>query len=285
MTHLFRSLIFVPGNNLRFLEKAKTFSADIVCFDLEDSVPDSEKKNARNLIKDALKNRSQYSAEVYVRTNSPSSGKIPDDLQEIVQKGIDGIVIPKVNDAKEIKKIEKTLASFEKKRKIQRIDLMPSIESAQGVTNTHEISLASKRISALIFGVFDLLNDLGIEYSKQPEGAKYARAKIPLEARSAGVHALDGIWQDLKDEKGLIADCKIGKSLGYVGKTIIHPDQISITHKAFHPNKIEIEWAKKVCHTYEKSVNKGKGATTVDGKMIDEVHYKQAKALLEIIKR
>ncbi|MCH8996362.1 MAG: CoA ester lyase, partial [Thaumarchaeota archaeon] len=106
MTRLFRSLIFVPGNNLRFLEKAKTLSADVVCFDLEDSVPDSEKKNARTLIKDALKTRSQYSSNVYVRTNSPISGKIPDDLKEIVQKGIDGIVIPKVNNAKELKKIE-----------------------------------------------------------------------------------------------------------------------------------------------------------------------------------
>jgi citrate lyase subunit beta/citryl-CoA lyase len=285
MARLFRSLIFVPGNNSRFLEKAKTLSADIVCFDLEDSVPDSEKKNARKLIKDALKTRSQYSSEVYVRTNSPISGKILDDLEEIVQKGIDGIVIPKVNNAKELKKIEKTLASLEKKRKLDSIELIPSIESAEGVTNTHEIALASKRISALIFGVFDLLNDLGIEYTKQPEGAKYARAKIPLEARSAGVNALDGIWQDLKDEKGLIEDCKIGKSLGYVGKTIIHPDQISIAHDAFHPNNLEIVWAKKVCESYEKSINKRKGATTVDGKMIDEVHYKQAKALLELINR
>lgn len=284
MAQLFRSLIFVPGNNSRFLEKAKKLSADIVCFDLEDSVPDSEKKTARKLIKDALKTRSEYLSQVYVRTNSPISGKIPDDLKEIVQKGIDGIVIPKVNNAKELKKIEKTLSSLEKKRKLSKIELMPSIESSEGVTNTHKIASASKRISALIFGVFDLLNDLGIEYTKQPEGAKYARAKIPLDARSAGVYALDAIWQDLKDEKGLIEDCKIGKSLGYVGKTIIHPDQISITNKAFYPNNLEIEWAKKVCDSYEKSINKGKGATTVDGKMIDEVHYKRAKSLLELEK-
>jgi citrate lyase subunit beta/citryl-CoA lyase len=284
MAQLFRSLIFVPGNNSRFLEKAKTLSADIVCFDLEDSVPNSEKKNARKLIQDALKIRSQYSSEVYVRTNSPVSGKIPDDLAEIVQKGIDGIVIPKVNNAKELKKIEKTLASIEKRQKLRPIGLIPSIESAEGVYNTFEIASASKRISAVVFGVFDLLNDLGIEYTKQPEGAKYARAKIPLDARAAGVFALDAIWQDIKDEKGLNEDCNIGKNLGYVGKTIIHPDQISITHQAFHPNKTEIEWAEKVCIIYEKSTEKGKGATTVDGKMIDEVHYKRAKALLQLVK-
>jgi len=285
MSRLFRSLIFVPGNNPRFLEKAKTLSADIVCFDLEDSVPDSEKKNARNLIKDALKTRSQYTSEIYVRTNSPTSGKIQDDLKEIVQKGIDGIVIPKVNNAIELKKIEKTLALLEKKHKLQPIGLIPSIESAEGVANTHEIASASKRISAIVFGVFDFLNDMGIEYTKQPEGAKFARAKIPIEAKAVGVYALDAIWQDLKDEKGLIEDCKIGKSLGYVGKTIIHPDQILIIHKTFHPNKTELEWAEKVCNTYEKSTKKGKGATTVDGKMIDEVHYKRAKALLDLANR
>lgn len=285
MSRLFRSLIFVPGNNPRFLEKAKTLSADIVCFDLEDSVPDSEKKNARNLIKDALKTRSQYTSEIYVRTNSPTSGKIQDDLKEIVQKGIDGIVIPKVNNARELKKIEKTLALLEKKQKLQPIGLIPSIESAEGVANTHEIASASKRISAIVFGVFDFLNDMGIEYTKQPEGAKFARAKIPIEAKAVGVYALDAIWQDLKDEKGLIEDCKIGKSLGYVGKTIIHPDQILIIHKTFHPNKTELEWAEKVCNTYEKSTKKGKGATTVDGKMIDEVHYKRAKSLLDLANR
>jgi len=285
MSRLFRSLIFVPGNNPRFLEKAKTLSADIVCFDLEDSVPDSEKKNARNLIKNALKTRSQYTSEIYVRTNSPTSGKIQDDLKEIVQKGIDGIVIPKVNNAIELKKIEKTLALLEKKHKLQPIGLIPSIESAEGVANTHEIASASKRISAIVFGVFDFLNDMGIEYTKQPEGAKFARAKIPIEAKAVGVYALDAIWQDLKDEKGLIEDCKIGKSLGYVGKTIIHPDQILIIHKTFHPNKTELEWAEKVCNTYEKSTKKGKGATTVDGKMIDEVHYKRAKALFDLANR
>jgi citrate lyase subunit beta / citryl-CoA lyase len=285
MTRLFRSLIFVPANNQRFIEKAKTLSADIVCFDLEDSVPDSEKKNARNLIKGALKIRSQYASEIYVRTNSPTSSKIQDDLKETVQKGIDGIVIPKVSSAIEIKKIEKTLTLLEKKQKLQPIRLIPSIESAEGVTNTKEIASASKRISAIVFGVFDFLNDMGIEYTKQPEGAKFARAKIPIEAKAVGVYALDAIWQDLKDEKGLIEDCKIGKSLGYVGKTIIHPDQILITHKTFHPNKTELEWAEKVCYKYEKSTSKGKGATTVDGKMIDEVHYKRAKALIDLANR
>ena len=283
MSNLFRSLVFVPGNNSRFLEKAKSLSADIVCFDLEDSVPDKEKKNARTLIKSALKKRNQYSSSVFARTNSPDSNKIEADLKEIIQKGIDGIVIPKVNSAKEIKKIEKTISSLEKKRKIRGIRLIPSIESALGIINCYEIASASKRIDAIVFGIFDLLNDIGIEYTKgNPPGAKYSRYKVPVAATAAGVYAIDGIWQDIKDTSGLKKDCEVGKSLGYVGKSVIYPDQIRTVHKIFHPNKTEISWAKKVCNVYKKSTKKGKGAVVVDGKMIDEVHYKRAKALLEI---
>ena len=283
MANLFRSLIFVPGNNPRFLEKAKSLSADIVCFDLEDSVPDKEKKNARTLIKSALKKRNQYSSSVFARTNSPDSNKLEADLKEIVQKGIDGIVIPKVNSAKEIKKIEKIISSLEKKRKIRGIRLIPSIESALGIINCYEIASASKRIDAIVFGIFDLLNDIGIEYTKgNPPGAKYSRYKVPVAATAAGVYAIDGIWQDIKDTSGLKKDCEVGKSLGYVGKSVIYPDQIRTVHKIFHPNKTEISWAKKVCNVYKKSTKKRKGAVVVDGKMIDEVHYKRAKALLEI---
>jgi len=284
MTQLFRSLIFVPGNNSRFLEKAKKLQADIVCFDLEDSVPDNEKVNARLLIKSALKSRKSYQSSIFVRTNSPTSGKITSDLKEIVQKGIDGIVIPKVNNIKDMKKIEKILSGLEKARKLKPIQIIPSIESAEGVVNTFSIASFGKRVSAVVFGVFDLLNDLGVEYTKESDGAKYSRTKIPVDAHAAGVAAIDAIWQDLKDSKGLEKDCKIGKSLGYSGKSIIHPDQISVVHKLFHPNKSEILWAEKVCKIYIQSTKKGKGATTVDGKMIDEVHFKQAKALLELVK-
>lgn len=285
MTQFFRSLIFVPGNNSRFLEKAKNLQADIVCFDLEDSVPDIEKVNARKLIKNALKSRKLYKSSIFVRTNSPTSGKIPNDLKEVIQKGIDGIVIPKVNNVQELQKIVKILSGLEKKQKLKPIQIIPSIESAEGVVNTYNIASFGKRIPAVIFGVFDLLNDLGIEYTKESEGEKYSRGKIPVDAHAAGIVAIDAIWQDLKDSKGFQKDCKTGRSLGYSGKSVIHPDQISVVHKSFYPNKTEILWAEKVCKVYSESTKKGKGATTVDGKMIDEVHFKQAQALLELVKK
>lgn len=285
MARLLRSLLFVPGNNSRFLEKAKTIPADIVCLDLEDSVPQNEKETARILIRQALEKRSEYMAEVYVRTNSPSSGLISDDLSKIVHKGMDGIVIPKVNNSTEIRKIEKHLTALEKKNKLKKIELMPSIESAEGVVNAYSIALSSNRISALVFGVFDFLNDMGIEYTKQAEGAKYARAKIPIEAKAAGKYAIDAIWQDLNDEVGLDQDCIIGRNLGYIGKSIIHPNQIPAAHRIFYPTQTEIEWAKKVYQAYIESAKKKKGVTMVEGKMVDEVHFKRAKALLDSVKQ
>jgi len=284
MARLLRSLLFVPGNNSRFLEKAKSLQADIVCFDLEDSVPLIEKKSARNLIKNALKNRSEYHSEIYVRTNSPVSGLIPDDLLEIIQKGVDGIVIPKVNTVNEIKKIEKIMLGLEKKRKLKPIEIIASIESTEGVVNAYLIASCSKRISALVFGVFDLLNDLGVEYTKKPEGAAYSRAKIPVDARAAGKYAIDAIWQDLDDVAGLEQDSLVAKNLGYAGKSIIHPNQVDVVHKVFYPTSAEIEWAKKVVSAYDMAKKNKKGATTVDGKMIDEVHYKRAISLLNSAK-
>ena len=284
MTLFFRSLIFVPGNNPRFLEKSKKIQADIVCLDLEDSVPDDQKITARNLIKSALKSKKSYHSFVFVRTNSPESGKIPLDLDKIIQKGIDGIVVPKVNNVAELKKIQNILTRLEKTRKLDKIQIIPSIESAQGVVNAYSIASFGKRVPAIVFGVFDLLNDLGIKYTKDSQAEQYSRRKIPVDARAAGVAAIDAIWQDLKDDKGFKNDCKTGKNLGYAGKSIIHPDQIPIVHKSFLPNNDEILWAKKVCKTYQQSIKKGIGATTVDGKMIDEAHFKQAVSLLELVK-
>jgi citrate lyase subunit beta/citryl-CoA lyase len=283
MARLFRSLLFVPGNNSRFLEKAKSLGPDIICFDLEDSVPFEEKKSARNLIKNALKNRSEYNSEIYVRINSPASGLIPSDLKEIIQKGVDGIVVPKVNNPNEIKRIEKTMIGFERKHKLHPIELVVSIETAEGVVNAYSIAASNNRISALIFGVFDLLNELGIEYTKEPIGAMYSRTKIPIDAKAAGKYAIDAIWQDLNDMTGLEQDSLTAKNLGYAGKSIIHPNQIALVHKIFYPTPLEIDWANKVIVAYSSAKKKKKGATKVDGKMIDEVHYKRAMTLLSSV--
>ena len=282
---MFRSLIFVPGNSMRFVEKAKTLAADIICFDLEDSVPDNEKDAARRIISETLlARRQEYSGIVYVRTNSPESGLIPDDLKAVLQEGIDGIVVPKVNDVSEMLEIKKHIVMLEKERKTDKIALMPSIETARGVVNAYLIASAEERIKALIFGVFDFLYDMRLDYDEHdPLGYSYVRAKIPVDARAAGVHAIDAIWQKIDDIDGLIRDATMARRLGYSGKSIIHPSQIEPVHKVFRPSKNEVEWAKKVVQALGQAMRKrtGRGAVRLEGKMIDAVHYKQAKAILD----
>ncbi len=285
MARLLRSFLFVPGNTKRFIDKAKTLNADIICLDLEDSVSITDKEPARQLVSDVLKIRPEFAGEVYVRTNSYDSGLIQDDLKAVVQKGIDGIVIPKVNDANEVFELSKWIGNLEHERTVKEgtVEIMPSIESAKGVVNAYKIASASPRVSALVFGVFDFLFDMGLEYVEDGMEYGYARAKVPVDARAAGVYAIDSIWQKIDDTTGLIKDAATGMKLGYKGKSIIHPSQIEPVHKIFVPNKEEVEWAKKVVDALSDAMNKGKGAVRLEGKMIDAVHFKRAKALLDVV--
>ena len=248
---LFRSLCFVPGNNTRFLEKAKEIKADIVCLDLEDSVPAEQKDDARQLVKQSLRDRKSFAAQaVCVRTNSPSSGMIPSDLGAVMRKGIDGIVIPKLGNNADLRRITWNMEEIEQQRRLGPVGIIPSIESAEGVVNAYSIASSGggsvhSRIECVVFGVFDLLADMGIEYSAGSDAARYARARVALDARGAGVPAIDGIWQDLNDEQGLVQDCLLGRSLGYAGKCVIHPGQIDAVHRAFYPTSSEVSWGSK----------------------------------------
>jgi len=286
MTRLLRSFLFVPGNNKKFIDKAKTLNADIICLDLEDSVPSDDKESARQMIIEALKVRAEFKGEVYVRTNPFASGMVQEDLKAVVQKGIDGVVIPKVNEPNEVIELSKLINELEHERSIKEgaVEMMPSIESAKGVVNAYEIASASPRVSALVFGVFDFLFDMGLEYIEDDVEYNYARAKVPVDARAAGVYAVDSIWQRIDDMNGLIKDATAGMKLGYKGKSIIHPSQIEPVHKIFVPNKEEVEWAKKVVDALNGAMGEGKGAVRLEGKMIDAVHYKRAKAVLEAVK-
>lgn len=290
---MFRSLIFVPGVSARFVEKAKTLAADVICFDLEDSVPANEKENARAIISEAIaSHRKEYARPVYVRVNAPDSGMIASDLNAVLKEGIDGIVVPKVNTAEELVEVTQTIASFEQSHGIEEgeqageslISIIPSIETASGVVNAYEIARSDKRIQALVFGVFDYLYDMKLDYDEHdPSGYKYARAKVPVDARAAGVAAIDAIWQKVDDIEGLKKDAEIARRLGYSGKSLVHPSQIEPVHSIFKPGRNEIEWARKVVKALAEANEKGtgRGAVRLEGRMVDAVHYKQAKAILD----
>ncbi len=296
-----RSLIFIPGNNQRFLDKSKTVSSDIICFDLEDSVPFEEKETARNLVSKTINDISKSDgshgkAVVSVRINAPDSELAAKDLKKIILDGIDAIVIPKVETDRQIVRISNIIKTLERENDVPNdfIKLIPSIESALGVVNAYSIAKSDPRVSSLVFGIFDYLHDMKIDSNDDQvlTGYLYGRAKVPVDARAAGVDSIDSIWQNINDTDGLERDLVFGKKLGYTGKCIIHPSQINLAHKVFAPSLQDIQWAKKVVSILDESINektKGTsaatkiGAVNLEGKMIDAVHYKQAKRILESV--
>ena len=285
---LFRTLLFIPGNNERFVKKSFSLDSDILCYDLEDSVPQNEKTLARSLIstKCAQGLVGNRESSIFVRVNSISSGLVKADLSEVIQEGINGIVLPKINDAIELLQVIKIIQQLEKERNLGpgQIALIPSIETARGVVNTYSIARADERVVAVVFGVFDFLHDMDIEDITDASSYSYARSKIAVDAKAAGTSSLDGIWQDVHDIQGLISDATAAKRLGFSGKTVIHPSHIKPVHEVFLPTPSQVEWAKKVIDALRQSMERGTGAGAVklDGKMIDAVHYKQAKSVLDM---
>jgi citrate lyase subunit beta/citryl-CoA lyase len=283
---MFRSLLFIPGNNDRFLKKSTSLHPDILCYDLEDSVPSNEKEGARRLVGAQLASQEENKlSPIYVRINSVDSGMIDSDLESILGNKLDGIVLPKVGNSKEVMQVIDKIHIIASKRKLaSRIQIIPSIETASGVVNANSIAAAHEDVVALVFGVFDYLYDMDIDSEYDDSiSYNYARSKIPVDAKAAGIDALDGIWQKVSDLDGLTMDAKVAKNLGYSGKTLIHPSHINPVHDIFQPTKKQIEWAKKVLASLQDSIEKGnpKGAILLDGKMIDAVHYKQARAVLK----
>ena len=282
---MFRTLLFIPGNNKRFVEKARSLNADIICFDLEDSVPLNEKQNARDIVSGALDKKEDYgNRNVYVRINSYESGIAIQDLDAMVSDEIDGVVVPKVNDEKEVRILVRRLIELERQKTMsKKMGMMASIESARGLVNSYSIATADLRVNMLVFGVFDFLYDMGLDYVQDGVEYSFARAKIPIDARAAGIGAIDAIWQKVDDIEGLVRDAGTAKRLGYQGKCVIHPKQLEPVTSVFIPSNNEIEWARKVVQALQETVENGKGigAVTVDGKMVDAAHYRQARLVLD----
>ena len=287
-----RSLIFIPGNNQRFLEKSRTINSDIICYDLEDSVPQEEKETARESVRSAIQTINKIDDAnkeriLAVRINSPTSDQMVTDLKKVITPGIDAIVIPKVDDDKQIAEISRIIEKEENAKNIQSgiIKIIPSIESALGVVNAYNIAKSDQRITTLVFGIFDFLHDMKIDNQdiETITSFMYGRAKVPVDARAAGIDSIDSIWQDIHDHSGLIKDLDLGKKMGYNGKCIIHPAQIEHVHNAFSASTQDIEWAKKVVQALDSAKNNSAGAVKLEGKMVDAVHYKQAKRILDSI--
>jgi citrate lyase subunit beta/citryl-CoA lyase len=275
-----RSILFVPGNNERMLEKASTLKPDVVLLDLEDSVPEDDKTEARKAVQDALHGLTWKAREVAVRINGINTQHFSDDIKAVAASGFKLIAVPKVETAPEVEIIEKMIRKFSRSGDVPGILVM--IETAKGLIYVEEILSSSSLLKAVEFGAEDFALSMGIHNPSRPDVATlYARSRIVAAAHAFGVDPIDNVFVDLKDQEGLRRSAIDAKNMGFVGKLVIHPSQIDVVNEAFSPSRDEMIWARRVIEAWNENRKKGRGAFRLDDRMIDLVHIKMAQQILE----
>ncbi len=276
-----RSELSAPASNERMMEKAAASNADLVFLDLEDSVSPTEKVGARAKAARALKNLNWGKKTHAVRINDLETEYAYQDIISVVEEAgeyIDIIIIPKVKSARDVWWVDVLLSQIEKRlKRTRRIGLEVLIEEVEAMLSVEEIARSSSRLEALIFGPADYSASQGMD-SRVIEGHldaypgdpwHYARNKIVIAARAAGIDAIDGAFPDYKNVDGYRRECTHSKVLGFAGKWAIHPSQIDIANHVYSPTQEEVDYARKLDTAYAEALANGLGAVTIDGKMID----------------
>ena len=284
---LFRSLLFVPGNRSDMLEKASTADTDILVPDMEDSVPDNEKSNARSLISEKLEKLSGKNQSIVPRVNALDTGLTFDDIHAVVNSKTYGISVGKIESSWDIKEVSKILSQIESEKSVElgSTKIIAWIESASAIVNVNSIASASDRMLGIAFGGEDFTNDMGIQRSETGIEILYPRSVVAVAAKAAGITAIDTPYVNFRDNDGLEQEIKSVLPLGFKAKFAIHPGQLQSINNLFSPSEEAIEYAKKVIEVFEEAERNGSGATSLDGKMIDVPVVKRARNLLELANR
>jgi citrate lyase subunit beta/citryl-CoA lyase len=273
---MFRSLLFIPGNNPSMIQNADVFTADGIIFDLEDSVDIYEKDNARNLISNYLSSDNTYPSLVVLRVNPIDTEFFEKDIELIKTKKVDYILLPKTTmDALNI--LDELLLEIENKFDLETTKLIALVESAKSVIQIFKIA-KHKRVEAILLGAEDLCNDLEIDRTNIGNEILFARSRVIYACVSNNIIPIDTPNTTMDDERLLREDCLNAKSLGMKAKSSIHPSQLEIINEVFSPSKKEIEWAKRVLDAVSKNI--GKGAFSLDGKMIDKPIILKAEKII-----
>ena len=277
-------MIFVPGNRRDMLEKAGTFEADVIVADLEDSVPPSEKLNARRLVRELAPTLCPQGQKLMVRLNSLDTGLTQGELGEVISPDLYAVSVGKIDSPLDIRELERIISNQERRAGLPtgQIKLVPWVETARAVMSVEEIAIASPRVVALAFGGEDYTNDMGVRRSDTGEELYFARARIGVAARAARAQALDSVYVRYQDSDGLKQDIQTALDLGFKGKFAIHPSQLAAINQMFSPSPDEVEYARKVVDVWEKAEVQGRGSAALDGRMIDVPVVKRARNLLEL---
>lgn len=278
-----RSALFVPVTVPAFVEKAHTRGADAVILDLEDSIADAEKAAARARVREAIPVCARGGADVLVRINKPSALALA-DLDACVWPGLDGIVVPKAESAREIAILDAWIGERERGRgmPVGAVQLSLIVESALGLHNAMEIALASPRAVGIALGSEDYTLDIDVEPSKSGQESLYGKAQIVVVARVAGLQPLGivGSIADYRDLDAMAVAIRHARQLGYMGASCIHPAQVGPLNAGFSPSADDVARARTVVAAFEAAVAQGRASVGVDGKMVDVPVAERARRLL-----
>ena len=266
-----RSMLFLPGNNPNMLINGNCLGADAVIFDLEDAVAPAQKDAARILVRNTMRYMDFGGCEIIVRINSIDTPYWQADLDEILPYKPNLILLPKTGTAQDALAADEYMTRVEEKLHMEysTVGLMPLIETALGVENAFTIASCSKRIQALFLGAEDLTADLQCKRTKEGREIEYARTRLIVAARAAGVEVYDTPFTDVNDDEGILKDATLAKGLGFTGKASISPRHVEVINQVFSPTQKEIAYAYEVMDAIELAKAQGKGAIALHGKMID----------------
>ena len=272
-----RSVLYMPSSNDRALEKAKSIPCDALILDLEDAVAPDAKPAARDAACTAAAGGEYGLREVTIRVNGADTEWHDDDLRAACAAGPDAIVVPKVNTADAVLALVDAMASYGAP---EHTRLWAMVETPVAMLHAEEIAAASERLTVLVMGTNDLAKELYAEHvpGRQPLLAGLGLAL--LAARATGKAILDGVFNDVQDSEGFLAECRQGRELGFDGKTLIHPGQVEGANAAFAPSEQAVDDARGILQAWEDGA--GSGVVTYRGRMIENLHVDTARRTLAI---
>ena len=266
-----RSALYIPGSKPRALEKARNLPTDSIIFDLEDAVSAESKSEALVILRASFAQGGYGARLKIVRINALNTPWGEADLQALDGLDVDAVLLPKVNSAGDLDALANVVGA--------KWPLWAMLETPLGILNAGEIA-AHPLLQALVAGTNDLAKDLKCQLTLTRDSLQMALQALVLAARAHDVALLDGVYNQFQDEEGLIAQCRQGRSLGFDGKTLIHPAQLSAANRCFAPSTNEIELAQRQISAFEEAEAAGQGVAVLDGTIIENLHIETARKTL-----
>lgn len=286
---LFRSFLFVPGNRERMLERSLSSGADALLFDLEDAVPETEKDAALEMVASFVPRATQV--PVFIRISHPGLTRCHRELLRLVRLRPFGVFIPKVESAAEVQLVDRWLSDLESESGLPSgsVLVVPMVESAMGLRLSFEIASAAARVGSIGLATGqngDLQADLGYDWSVGGSELLYARSKLVVESRAAGLeYPIDGVFADLDSEDALIAETTVSKRLGFKGRMVIHPKQVEAVNQVYSPSRDEVAYFERLLQAYDRALDAGHGTANFEGRMVDKAMARRARAVLALLGR